>query len=262
MPSKQINWPSPSPNMSLNWSGDYSRFPDVHVWGASLDLPVSKTEALASILSPSELDRAARFRFVRSRNRFIAGRGFMRVILGRYLNSNPARLEFIYGSHGKPELGGAFAAAGLHFNLSHSENVGLLAISPIGAVGIDVENIRPLDDMDSLVNRFFSPREITAFNKVPESAKPLAFFNLWTRKEAFLKATGEGIVHSLGQVEVSFLPDEPAKLLDLPKHLGQAADWHLHDLTPAFGFVAALVAPIKTAPPIYWSWTPNDRLGF
>jgi len=261
MPSEQINWPQPSSNWSLNWHNDNSLFPNVHVWCASLDLTVNTIKTLAAILVSAELDRAARFRFVRDRNLFIAGRGFMRVILGYYLSANPAKLEFIYGNHGKPTLGGVFAAAGLHFSLSHSENLGLLAISQVGAVGVDVENIRPLDDADSLVNRFFSQREISSFQKLPKNAKPLAFFKLWTRKEAFLKATGEGIVHLLDQVEVSFLADESVKLLNLPKHLGQITDWHLHNLVPASGFVGALVAPSKTAGPICWSWTPECGFG-
>jgi 4'-phosphopantetheinyl transferase len=261
MSAEQINWPQPSSNWSLNWHNDHSIFPNVHVWAASLDLPVNTITALASILASTELDRAARFRFVRDRNRFIAGRGFMRVILGHYLSANPVELEFIYGNHGKPALGGVFATARLHFSLSHSENLGLLAISPVGAVGVDVENIRPLDDADSLVNRFFSQREITSFQKVPKNAKSLAFFKLWTRKEAFLKATGEGIAHLLDQVEVSFLPNESVKLLNLPKQLGQITDWHLHNLVPASGFVAALVAPSKTASPTCWSWTPECDFG-
>jgi 4'-phosphopantetheinyl transferase len=260
MASEKINWPRPSSNWSPSWNNDRSSFPNVHVFGVSLNPPVNVLETLARILASPELDRAASFRFEHDRNRFIAGRGLLRVILGHYLNANPAKLEFVYGGQGKPMLGGAFATTGLHFNFAHSEGLGLLAISPVGAVGVDVECIRPLNDVDRLVNRFFSPREIAAFQKVPVYERSLAFFRLWTRKEAFLKATGEGIAHSLDQVEVSFLSDESAELLHLPRHLGQVANWHSHDLAPASGFVAALVAPIETACPICWSWVTECGL--
>jgi 4'-phosphopantetheinyl transferase len=254
MPPQQLNWPQPSPNWPPHGREHHAHSLDVQVWETSLDLPPGTIQMLEPVVAPSELDRASRFHFARDRNRFIAGRGFMRMVLGNYLGAKPGALEFIYNRRGKPALGGDHSAAGLHFNLSHSEDLALLAISPAGAIGVDVEHVRPMEEVDVLVKRFFSPGEIAAFQTVPAREKFPAFFRLWTRKEAFLKATGEGIAHLLDQVEVSFLPDEPARLLNLPQQLGRAGDWQLHDLAPAAGFAAALAVPVGTAAPVCQSW--------
>ena len=213
---------------------------EVHVWTASLGVSRSTLSEFASTLAPAELERAARFHFERDRHRFIAGRGLLRALLGRYLQEDPRALEFTYAPHGKPAVGGVFAGTGLEFNLAHCEELALIAITRTGALGVDLERVRKLDEAEALVDRFFSPRESAAFRALPEDQKPMAFFNLWTRKEAWLKATGEGIAHSLHRVEVSFLPGEPARLLRLPKDLQSGEPWELHDLAPAQGFAGAL----------------------
>lgn len=253
MPPEQFNWAPPPAGWSPNWLSDQAAH-NIHVWGISLVPPAKVLETLARILAPAELDRAARFHFARDRNRFLAGRGFLRVILGRYLKADPGQLEFIYGRSGKPVLGGFFAATGLHFNLAHSGEIGLLALSPLGPVGVDVEMIRPLNDLDDLVDSILSPRESAVFRAMPESAKPLAFFKLWTRKEAFLKATGEGISRLLHPIEVSIQSQEPAQLLNLPSELGPIDRWHLNDLSPAPGFVAALATPVQADAIVCSSW--------
>lgn len=138
----------------------------------------------------------------------------------------------------------------------------MLALSSVGMVGVDVEQVRPIEDMDALVNRFFSRREKTAFQTVPKTEKPPAFFNLWTRKEAFLKAVGTGISHSLDQVEVSFLQQERAELLHLPPQMGKTTDWHLHELAPVTGYVGALIASSQSAKPGCWAWTPELSFDF
>src|SRR5262249_48669543 len=123
------------------------------------------------------------------------------------------------------------------------EDLALIAITRLGAIGVDVEQIRPVADAGELVERFFSPRENILFTALPDNQKNAAFFNLWTRKEAWLKATGEGIAHSLNRVEVTFLPGEPAQLLALPEKPGLISDWTLRALTPASGFVSAVALP-------------------
>jgi 4'-phosphopantetheinyl transferase len=157
-------------------------------------------------------------------------------------------LEFCYGPQGKPALAGVWSASGWHFNLAHSLDLALLAVTRSGPVGVDVERIRPLRDVDQLVSRFFSPRESAAFQALPAEQKPDAFFRLWTRKEAWLKATGEGIAESLGRVEVSFLPGEPARLLSLPGGPAALSGWRLHDLDPGPGFIAALAVVAGAGP--------------
>ena len=154
--------------------------------------------------------------------------------------TDPKLIEFVYGPQGKPALTPRTKNDDVQFNLAHADSVGLVAVTRTAAIGVDIERIRPLSDMNQLVHRFFSPRESRAFQKLAAELKPAAFFNLWTRKEAWLKATGQGIAHYLHQVEVSFLPGEPARLLGLPGELRCGEEWSLRDLKTAPGFAAAL----------------------
>jgi 4'-phosphopantetheinyl transferase len=216
---------------------------DVHVWAAYLNLRPEALARLAAILSAEEQERAGHFRFDRHHNRFIAARGFLRSLLAIYLECAPDELQFEYSQNGKPALNGSFAGSGLAFNLAHSQDLALIAVTRLGPIGVDVEQIRPVADADDLVERFFSPREIALFKTLPDEQKNAAFFNLWTRKEAWLKATGEGIVHSLNRVEVTFLPGEPAQLLAFPEKPTLKSEWGLRELTPTTGFVGAVALP-------------------
>jgi 4'-phosphopantetheinyl transferase len=213
---------------------------EVHVWAASLEITPETSEKFSGFLCASEKERARRFKFDVHRNRFIAGRGLLRKMLGRYLNCEPSKLEFAYSAQGKPELLGEFSKSGFHFNLAHSENAALFAITRIGQIGIDIEHVRAVKNVDDLVARFFCARENKSFQKISDEEKPAAFFNLWTRKEAILKATGEGITRSLNLVEVSFLPGEPARLVSVSGDSEKATRWILRDLSPAPGFAGAL----------------------
>ena len=218
---------------------------EIHVWAAPLSVDSTILRTYAAALSPDERTRAEKFKFEKHRNRFIAGRGVLREILGRYVHAKPAELRFDYSTNGKPELGAEFASGEIHFNLSHSEELALIAVTCVGVVGVDVERVRTIDNADALVARFFSARENELFQNVPPSEKPAAFFNLWTRKEALLKATGEGITRSLSLVEVSFLPGEPARLLAVSGDTAKAAQWSLIDLQPAPGFAGAVAIRAK-----------------
>jgi len=171
----------------------------------------------------------------------------MRATLARYLEVSAAKLDFCYSPPGKPALSSAFDHARLHFNLAHSGDLALLAVTRIGPIGVDVERIRPVKDAADLVARFFCARENESFQRLPPDRKPSAFFNLWTRKEALLKATGEGIGKSLNEVEVSFLPGDPARLLSIAGDPEKAAAWSLHDLAAPDGFVAALAIQAHSA---------------
>jgi 4'-phosphopantetheinyl transferase len=184
-------------------------------------------------------------RFDVHRDRFIAGRGWLRTVLGRYLQTDPALIDFTYSKLGKPALPIAFESTKLNFNLAHSEDLALLAVTQLGTVGVDVECIRPIKNVEDLVARFFSRRENELFQKLPLEERPAAFFNLWTRKEALLKATGEGIAGGLDRVEVSFQAHEPAQLLALPDGSGEAAQWSLSELIPAPGFCGAVAIQSK-----------------
>jgi 4'-phosphopantetheinyl transferase len=227
---------------------------EVHVWATTLSVPARILEGFAGTFSPDEKERAHKFIFEKHRNRYIAGRGALRKILGQYLRADAAALRFVHSANGKPALAGEFAGAGVHFNLAHSEDMALIAVTRLGRVGVDVECIRPVKEMDALVARFFSARENEAFQKVVDAEKPAAFFNLWTRKEALLKATGEGITRSLSLVEVSFLPGERARLIAIAGDVEQAAQWSLRELSPAAGFTGAVAIESRGIEVRCWKW--------
>lgn len=212
---------------------------DVHVWQIDLEQPETELQSLAQTLSSDEIARADRFYFPKHRQRFIAGRGSLRAILGRYLGIEPAKVQFDYQPRGKPMLAEIFANSGLFFNLSHSEGLGLCGVS-WGQIGVDIEYIRPVSDLESLAKRFFLPREYDLLRRCSQpqasltaNLQPEVFFRYWTCKEAYLKATGDGIAQ-LEQIEVSLTPTEPAKLLI-------DEDWSLWELVPASNYRAAVV---------------------
>ena len=214
------------------------RASDVHIATFSLAQPPAVLAACELVLSPDELERARKFHFEVHRARFIAGRGLLRLILGQYLQADPAGLSFTYGSAGKPAFQGSDHGL-LHFNLAHTESLASLGITRLGPLGVDLERVRQLDNFEELVGCFFSVREAAAFARLSPSQQAGAFFNLWTRKEAWLKATGEGIAHRLDKVEVTFLPGEPARLLALPEP-SPVSGWTLREFQPSEGFVGAL----------------------
>ncbi len=213
---------------------------DIHVWRASLDQPTSCFQRLVHTLSKDEKIRAERFHFEQDRKHFIVGRGILRTILGRYLGIEPNQLEFCYGIHGKPALTEICNRDLLCFNLSHSQGLALYAVTRDRNIGIDIEYIRPIAELEQLAERFFSVQENAVFRALTPNQKQVAFFNCWTRKEAFLKATGDGLALPLNQFDVSLSPDEPARLLSIKGDHFAASRWFLQELTPAPDYVAAI----------------------
>lgn len=191
-------------------------------------------------LSGLERERAERFAICQDRRRFVAGRGFLRAALSDYLCVKPGEVEFQYDDRGKPRLGPPFDNSGIQFNLAHSDDLALLAVTALGPVGIDLEHIRVIPDADEMVSRFFSPREGELFRSLSPEHKPSAFFSLWTHKEAFLKATGAGITRLLPQVEFSFQPRKPPRLRAIMGDAEEVRRWSMHNLAVAPGFAAAL----------------------
>jgi 4'-phosphopantetheinyl transferase len=195
----------------------------------------------AIALSDDERQRARRFAFDRDRRRFVVARARLRKELGSRLGVLPAAVELQYGAHGKPALAGRFAEAELRFNVSHCDDVVVYAFAAGREVGIDVEAIRALPDADAIAARFFSSRENIAYRALHPRDRPLGFFQCWTRKEAFIKALGEGLSHPLDSFDVSLAPGEPAELLRVGPVPGDDRTWRLESLSPAPGYVAALV---------------------
>lgn len=217
---------------------------EIHLWYAWLDQPAGRVQQLAQTLSPDEETRAARFHFERDRRRFIVARGLLRTILSRYLNTAPVHLQFHYGPHGKPSLDewAASLLGNLQFNLAHSGEIGLYALVWDYAIGVDVEHIRFIPDLDQIIERFFSRPERTTLRILPPEQRHETFFNGWTRKEAYLKALGDGLARPLDEFSVSLLPNEPARLLDVANDPLEAGRWFMHSLTPHAGYVGAVVA--------------------
>ena len=247
----ESHWPAPSTNLEL--AGD-----QVHVWCAVLDGLASQLSALGEAISASEQRRAARFRLDRDRNRFIVRRGLLRRILGRYLNVIPSRLSFTCESRGKPALTGTTEDETLHFNLSHSDGLALFAVARRSSIGVDVERVRPIPETEQIAARFFSPRESAVLNALPPEQMLEAFFNCWTRKEAYLKATGEGIADALAEIEVSLSPGPTAEILRIAGDAQAASLWALHPLAPAPGFVGALAVQAKGLKLVCRRWPEED----
>ncbi|HEX2908939.1 MAG TPA: 4'-phosphopantetheinyl transferase superfamily protein [Phototrophicaceae bacterium] len=210
----------------------------VDVWLLRLDIIPEVVDALAGYLASDERQRAARFRFERHRQQFILARGGLRTLLAAYLNTSPERLRLVYNRYGKPALADE---PGVSFNLAHSHELAVYAITDNHAVGIDIEHWRPLAEMESLAARCFSAREFAVFQQLPAEQKPEAFFNCWTRKEAYIKALGQGLSHPLDQFDVSFRPGEPPRLLDDASDPQAVNKWTFHAFQPAAEYTAALV---------------------
>lgn len=213
---------------------------EVHVWRAYLGQPAPRIHELSRLLSNDERERAERFHFEHDRRRFIVGRGALRILLGRYLRIEPAQLRFRYGLRGKPYLSKEFEGSGLAFNAAHSNELAVYAITSGREVGIDLEYIRPLPDAAQIAARFFSARENMALVSLPASQRLEAFFSCWTRKEAYIKAVGDGLARPLDQFQVSLTPGEPVQLLWVEGRAEETTRWSMEALAPAPGYVGAI----------------------
>jgi 4'-phosphopantetheinyl transferase len=232
----------------------------VHVWSVWLDSSEARVDEFAATLSSDEVERASRFRFDRHRRRYICGRGALREILGEYLGADPHALTFAYGTHGKPSLR-SHPAKGVSFNVSHSEDLALIAVAS-GQIelGVDVEAERSMPDGDDIASRFFAPSEVERLRGLPAALRERAFFECWTRKEAYLKALGDGLARPLDAFEVTFGPGTQGELRVVGDD-SESARWTLLPLEPASGFAGALVATRGVQGIECWDWTGSDLRG-
>jgi len=181
------------------------------------------------------MGRAAQFRFERDRNSFVLARGVLRTLLGRYLHISPAGIRFEYRPKGKPALA---LPAGIDFNVSHSGGLAVFAFTAGCEIGVDVESIRPLPDLQSIADRFFCAGEAAELMSLAADQREPAFYLCWTRKEAYIKASGDGLSAPLDGFRVTLRPGQPARFVHLANDTAQA--WSLHDLALASGYAAAL----------------------
>ena len=228
-----LEWLPPPADLTL--SSD-----KVHVWRASLEVTASRVQTLQNTLATDELSRAERFYFEKDRKRFVVARGLLRAILSRYLSIEASQLRFCYSPYGKPALATTPGQDVLSFNVSHSHGLALYAVTRGREIGIDLERVRADLDCEQIAARFFSPRENAVLRALPTELKSKAYFNCWTRKEAYIKARGGGLSLPLDQFDVSLAPGEPAMLLNTSGDRQEATRWSLRALTPGPGYVAAL----------------------
>ncbi len=218
----------------------------VHVWRVPLDVDSSLQDHCQSVLNDEEQQRADRFRASRQTQRFVVARGTLRHLLGVYLETDPRRLTFTYGEHGKPQL--ASCTQDLHFNVSHSGGVALMAFVRGREVGVDVERTEREVGWERVARRFFAGPELEELMALPAEQRRSGFFRCWTSKEAYMKATGRGITLGLGNFAVRVDPARPAKLLWLATDqvdtgrvdTGQVDDWWLAQVDPGPGTAGAL----------------------
>ncbi|MCT7951979.1 4'-phosphopantetheinyl transferase superfamily protein [Ancylothrix sp. C2] len=224
----------------------------IHLWKAFLNQPAAQIQQLSQTLSADEIARANRFHFEKDRNNFIVSRGTLRIILSRYLNLPPQNLKFTYSKQGKPAL---HTETQICFNLSHSHQLALYAITLNKEIGIDVEFVRPITEAENIVKNYFSDKESALFNTISIAHQTEAFFNAWTRKEAYLKATGQGLIQPLNEIEVSITPGEPAKLLSISGDTQKAGRWTLTHLIPHPSYIACVAISAHNLD--YKYWQPN-----
>jgi len=239
-----LPWQPPPPNPILGPK-------EVHLWRVSLRHPPFPIELLYRQLAESEIDRAQRYRFERDRRRFIVARGMLRVILARYTGLAPRHIQFTIHAHGKPSLA---QHPHLAFNASDSGEWMALGVTLNRRIGVDIEQIRDGVASMDIAERFFSPREVAALRALPPEEQKAAFFRCWTRKEAFIKAIGEGLSYPLHKFDVTLGPDEPAQLLFVQEDPLAPQRWWVLDFPIANDYAGAVMAeqPVETVQ--YWSW--------
>jgi 4'-phosphopantetheinyl transferase len=239
-------WRDPPEHLEL--AGDA-----VHVWRGALDLEAEQIGRYWNSLSQDEKERADRFRFEQDRSRFIVAHGVLRGILGRYLGLEPAALRFQRRPNGKPELRPEFGG-GLRFNLAHSQGLALYAVTRDREVGVDLEYVRVDVARERIAEQFFSLGEVAVLRALPEADQMEAFFNCWTRKEAYVKARGDGLSLPLDLFDVSMAPGEPAVLLSTRDDPAEASRWLLREISPGPGYKAAVAVEGGFIELKLWQW--------
>jgi len=209
---------------------------EIHVWRVYLNSDPVGPLRFEELLSGDELGRASRFYFESDRRHYIAGRAALRSILGHYLREPAAGLSFRYNDFGKPALD---RDTDLAFNLAHSGAVGLIAVTRAGLIGVDVEAMRSDIDFTGIATHYFSPRENAVLRSLPPQQRCRCFFDCWTRKEAYIKAIGEGLSIPLDRFDVTNAPGEPARLIADRLDPMMSQRWTIQDLPSQDGHVAA-----------------------
>ena len=215
---------------------------EVQLWRVDLEAIRSDESRWRELLSADEVKRAARFHFAIDRQHFVASRAILRTILAGYLCADPKQLNFSYSAKQKPSLAAPHAAHGVTFNLSHSGGIALCAFSHRRDLGVDVERVRADFDVEAIARRFFSAHEQRQLFDLPRAERADAFFRCWTRKEAYVKATGDGLSLPLSQFDVSLEPRSANALVATRPDSSEAEHWLLRAVAAGSGYIGAVCA--------------------
>ncbi len=230
---------------------------EVQIWGIWLTASEAAFACLGSTLTMEERQRAQRFSLEKLKRSYALSRAGLRILLAHYLGCPPNEIELICGPKGKPALRDS---SRIQFNTSHSGQMALYAFTLDCELGVDVEQLRDLDDPESIAARFFSNAEASELLSLKPDERGLAFFRCWTRKEAYVKAIGEGLEIPLDSFQVTLLPDAPARFVQMASRLGTASDWTLHHLELAPGYVGALAYRDRRRPTTIHGTVRADQL--
>lgn len=241
---------SPDDEQSLVWRDFHGEsFDDkdaVHLWKVCLDRDDFSVQQLLLLLSEGERDRCLKYRFAVDRNRFIVRRGMLRRILAGYLHNAPQSVQFRSGEYGKLRL--ADSARLLEFSVTQSQTMALFAVTPAGAVGVDLECVQPLSDLEMLLNSCLSPSERSTLETFPATLRLESFYRYWTCKEAYLKAIGVGLNRPLKSVEVLLNDKGSESAVIMRVEDEECPDFALRTFVPCTGYVAAIVTPQACRP--------------
>jgi 4'-phosphopantetheinyl transferase len=247
-PSTTVTRPSPSLQAERIWLAP-SKVRDlldneVHVWLVNLDLEIYSLSRFLRDLSLSERTRAKKLRFESDQRRFVLAKGMLRHLLGDYLGMPPHEIQFSAGPAGKPELSqGHLGDTGFfHFNQSHSGHLAVFAFSRTHRVGVDIEEIRPYNELEQVAELLLNSKELAAFHNLTPEAKQEAFFGAWTCKEAFVKAIGKGLSLPLSSFEISGTANGLSRIVQSDQHPPQPLGWHVKQLPISTQFAAAVCA--------------------
>ncbi|MDJ0846653.1 4'-phosphopantetheinyl transferase family protein [Crocosphaera sp.] len=239
-----IIWKHPPQPLTINPQ-------EVHLWKTNLEQSSINVENSFKLLNAAEKNKAQRFRFEKHQKRFTIARSSLKRILSLYLSITPQKVEFKYNDYGKPQLLEQINKIDLQFNVSHSENIAIYGITCHYLIGVDVEYIRPMPEAESLAKRFFSQNEFEHISRLSPEEKNREFFKLWTAKEAYLKAIGQGIGGGLEKVEIA--TDEPVRFVNLPET--HQINYKLSYLNPHPNYLGAIA--VENNQQIYHYWELN-----
>lgn len=230
----------------------------VHLWSASLSVSDQIYNFLSQGLSSDEWRRADHFVFEQDRRNFIVARGVLRDVLAKYLDRQPKEIIFDYEPYGKPKISHTETATPVEFNLSHSSGLFVLAVADGKKVGIDVERVRSLPDLEQIVSHAFSSYEQNELSKLRGEEKYRGFFRCWTRKEAYLKARGDGLLVPLDTFDMSLAADNPIHMLSNRLDPHEVSRWSFYTFLPEQGFIGALAMQGQEVVPNFKRWTPAE----